>query len=831
MRPTATHTNTPALTRPTVLAVIVCLFAVFTATAAQTVRNTTPTVEERLAAEFARASRSTIGIEIPTISALEAAVVLAREAAALDLENINRWRLVAQVASESEDDEALAEALNQMSRLDRDDDVVQLARLNRAIDARGQTLESRAEAVETILAAADRGEASGALASRLAFDLAMLHLRADDVDGYIRSLARALQYDSSNAAAAASAAGFLLASAGDAYGTAELLINWLMADPSNRQVQGELARLLIDEGASRGATRMYELLINSIEATRQIVPEPVIADLAIAQWAGDDVDAALRTLDDREREITVRLNTRATQLRRMEEANPGSTRDIPAMPSVYTLGTTAGTIRTAILSLERPGDITEEFELLRASFDVQRDTILDNADRAINVDPEEIQRAIAEIALSRAFVSLWLLKDVEAAETALAEANRSASVSDEAVERFAGWFALRRKVPEEAVAILEPMADADPLARLGLALAYEELENREKAVETLRALHEMRGPEGPMRGSLVGVWAKRKLEVDYGMRTPPAPETDRLEQLVTSIPRSMDSLPLSATSAIQVSIRGPVEEVQPFDPIPIRIELTNNSAVALAIDSAGPIRPSLILLPDTSMFLETRSLQATPPIVIDLKRRLRLEPRERLVIEIDAREYQLGQMLNAQVLPGAFIRLQAIVNHVVVGEGVYAPGPLGSSDRSDMVRVEGVNLSDLRDVLKRLRERPGRDTIRESAVIQRVAQRNIDPATLTDDQRKELSDMRNGVFRSFSTLDPVGRAWLVAVSPPGTLTQPIVDRIANEASRLPRIAYLIRHPSDLTDPILVAALASEDDEIRTVAIFVRERLLLLQQSR
>ena len=73
------------------------------------------------------------------------------------------------------------------------------------------------------------------------------------------------------------------------------------------------------------------------------------------------------------------------------------------------------------------------------------------------------------------------------------------------------------------------------------------------------------------------------------------------------------------------------------------------------------------------------------------------------------------------------------------------------------------------------------------------------------------------VISSFSNLDPISQAWLLAVLPSGRVEEPILNMARKSSHRLVKLMYLLFQRTDLNDPMFDAALRGDDQAIRTIA--------------
>jgi hypothetical protein len=832
-----------------------------------------------LSTELARLVRTVSATPIPTPRGLRAGLAMAELATEVAPEDPNNWRLLLLAARLAEDDAAIARALDELGRLVPEDDVVTLARMQAAIEARGRTVEDRAEFLEFLVQAGRDGRLDAAVASRMAFELALLRQRSGDLDGFAESLLDSLEFDPSHVAAARTVLDFFSANARGPVDRAELLVNLILADPTDPVVLEQLSRLLLREGAYESAARMYAIAVDVLSggsAARQDVAEDLIADQALAMWASGDVDSALRAIEDRERFKQDMLQVERERRRRAEELEPGSTDDLEPIPARAPLGLNLDSVRLAILAVEGPsvtldvpagrsvvqrapgaatgdgadpaGGTTEPaiprrgprlspaeqhaalLATLRAELDARYDAAVDEADAVDGTGFLGVQRR-----LEHAWAAATLFENAETARRRVAEVEELVGLTEAAAARFEGWIRMREGDATGAIDILRPVADADPLARLGLALALE------AAGDAAAARVELRGVAVAARGTMPGVIAIRRLQVEHGETIQPSATAARLEGLLSTVPVTLDRLAWNQTGSLRLRTDFRQRRIGPYEPVILDITIVNNSPVAMALDPRGPVVPTLLLMPEVTL-----ATGALPPraIVIDLHRTLRLEPRERLTVSIDLQRTELGSLLNGAVEIGASIRVEAFLNHDVASAGpdrrpIFYPRPIAADSQSGFLRVDGVEL------VETLPDGSIRRSAEVDAMIRAVDQFRgresgmIAPAVVGAVNRMALVQMTAdtdpvfiGIRRdagiamvgAFPLLDPVMQAWIIATSPVGASLPQYRAIVAASDDVALRAVWMITKTGQVDDPVLLGSLASEDPRLRVIAEAVDERL-------
>jgi hypothetical protein len=795
-------------------ALLILLLALLASPAAHAAEVPPP---ERLASQFTRAAAALIETGTVSVRALDGSMLLATEAARLH-PTADRWRTVLKLADLTEREDLRDEALAALIRCAPDDEVIRLRYITAAVEQR-QTVEERIAVYRKLLGPEYRSRWGPAVTSRLCADLAFLLDRAGDVDGFAEWLAEAVAVDPSNRSAAATAAGFFRANVTDPYGEAELLTALVIADPTAPEGLVMLAELLLEHGAYAGADRLYGVAARSREVLQQPVSAGLLADWTVAQWGHGQWESALQVIQKRQRRID---EVYRIQLR---QENPALTPiDLARLHGPMT--TTLATVRAAIHNRLADEHAAPALAAALEAYDLEI-AGLTNAGEADQPD-------LAERHLEAALVALLLGGEIEVAERHLEAAGTllgEAGLSPVAEARFEGWLALRRDDPVRAQERLSTVSNDDPAARLGLALARREQGAVRDAARDLYAVYQSRP------GTVMGVWAGDVLAEMLERRVPPNDLALQLEALVESIPSIIDRFPDEPTQAVSVRLLPAKTTFDPYEPVVINIEITNNAPMPLAIDDGGPIQPQVALLPSMQMAREF-GLGNVRPMIVDIDRRLRLEPRERLVVPVDLQRGPLAQFLHARPLRGATGTITGIIGFRMTFENVFEPGTLGSEVETPSFRVDGLRVTtgwiaeSIESILV-LEPEKDLDTIALlSHVVPLMKQvRKEDPLRALEQfgPRQLEDDATAAIIEAYGKLDSVSRAWLLAVmprrSPP---LAPLYVMAQKDDDRSVKLVYLLFCLEGPDDPMVDAALRGDDPDVRAIAEMIRYRM---QKSR
>jgi tetratricopeptide (TPR) repeat protein len=757
---------------------------------------------QRIADQFERAAVTMIEVEPFTVAAADGALVLLRLATEITPEDTELWRTYLEASLLAEKDEHVNRAIEAIRRLDPADDVVALLKLTRRLE-RYQTVEERRIAMEQLLSEPSLSEMGPVLASRVAMELAMLEQRSGNMDAYSRRLAEAASLDPSNRHAVAAAAGFFRsAKLDDPVGEAELLLGLVAADPTDLETQITLGRLLLEHGAYAGAQRLYRMAVAGITTQGRSVAADLLADLAIAQWASGDTEGALETIHERQREADLvhrrQLSRKRPELTLVQLAEHHG----PMAP-------TLATVRAAIHHRQRSAEAMPSLEHALESYAAAIAEV-ETATAEREADPARAAHLRAEAA----WVALWLGAPTERVATLLNEAEAVEAMNAEARARFDGWIALRRGEIDRARELLAPQAEGRPGAAMGIATIHlVRGDRREAAREFLRVA---RGQPG----TLMGVWSADYLAELLGRRAPITDTARQLDELIATLPPVVDRFAQNPTLAVALRVTPAQARFDAYDPIIINVQIVNNAPFPLAIDELGPIRYQVALLPFMQIPSAPR-LDLPEVLIVDLGRRLRLEPRQTLTVPFDMRRTRMNQVINTYPHLGATIRLTAVSNFQVSTKGAVLPGLLGSRVETQNFRVDGVRTSEewVRQTITDVTDAdPTDDAIPTSQLAHFTLFGGIDRLNLPVDQPKELfNSVAAAIPAAYVQLDAYSQAWLVERLPAGFPFDSISTMARRSEHKLVQISYLLTRLTGRADPMLAAGLRSEDEDVRAVA--------------
>lgn len=749
-----------------------------------------------LARAYLREVGMLLSSEAVTPNDFEIAIELVRRAMRWIPDDANAWRVVldlGRVARNAPGGRDLErEAIAALSRLEPDDEVIRLLRLSEAVNS-AETAEERLDGYDKLLSPQVRQQLGPRIASRLAFERALLLSRMGDLDGFARSLADAVATDPAFPAATEMAAGFFASRMDDLAGVAELLVAAIVANPAQLSIYLDLGALLMSQGAYASAERIYRMadLIAAYRDPRTICD--VATDLALAQWGNGDPRGALHTLRLRIKRIDEDIQRVIQRISPEMSISELRSKKAVVPPLIATL--------MAVLAQETSDpNADSDRERMEAAFKGALDDLEKESASGTRV---------AALRLEHLWALLLLGGNLEVVKDLLARANAASPLSEEAQQRFDGWIAFRSGELETAIERLRPRAVEDNMARLGLGMALvAHGETRDGARELLAVAR-------AERGTALGLFAAARLAEIVNAVPESGPGAAALEAAVAALPPGFDRFMQNARDALSWTVTPEATTYAALDPIRFRVTLVNRSNLTLAIDPLGPIDARAAFAVTISMIgFDTIQL---PTAVIPIDRRIELAPQERMSFTVDLSVLPFGAVIALHSLRGMSLELRCVSNFLPM-EPRVTPGFLGAEGRSTMVRVDGVRMDDAwKERTWGELDRTGlvpdpRDFVMMAASL--TMQENVRDRPLMLRLQTEWAKLA----KAFEAYPPVVQAWLLMVLSNTTLADGAFLDVAR-ASGDPLVlgAFLLRRARDPADVAFDVARRMSDPFLHLLA--------------
>jgi tetratricopeptide (TPR) repeat protein len=743
-------------------------------------------------------SRSAVGLvadsSMPDTDSFEAAVELALFAAEMAPENLQGWRTVVAVSELAPEESqtaaaALSRALKEIGRLDPADGVVQLARLTNAAE-RGTVAEDRVTAYEQLLKPESRKRLAAPVAARLAFDLALLQKRRGEQDAWVKWLRESCSVDPAFPTGTETLAGVEAGLASPLGVVSRSLVDALTADPGNIPVINALARICLNEGLYAEADGLLELAsrVSNLDLEYRVVDD-IIADRVIALWGQGLHAEAAKVADFRQAELNAMLRRRLgeeTATQTQEDVNAGPTVTLPgALASVRAALARSAGLPNAEAALERA---------VRSLGD-EKATMADDPRAQAGLD---LQLAWLQATIGDASATPALLESVE----------KIAPLTDQAKARFDGWLKLRRNENDAALVVLQPIAEQDPAAKLGMGMALEALGRPKEAAAAYLAVSRAQ------RGTVVGVYAADRLFGLVKARPGPSTDAEAVRAALGQLPKPVLALVSEQGQALLVSLRF-ASPPTTLDSVPLTITLQNRTALPLEITPAGPIESRAAML--LSAAVVGQRPVSLSPWIFALDQRLQLKPLEEITFEVDMARTPLAQVLASDPLSGALIDARVVTNFRLTAERVQA-GFMGNLSESAVLRIPAVQIDAAwrEDALGEIRQPDRPEDLKKVVLL------GFDLASRAAKGEKDLESSWKALNDAWTLLPPSGQAWALMMLPktrPDAI-MPILEAAKVSTDERVRVSYLL-HWVDSPDDVQIAAAERMGGRLAKIAAGVR----------
>lgn len=769
------------------------------------------TIEDVLASQVSRVALLDLrSIASPQASDYGVATLLLEMAGRTRPNDVELVRRRAESAWNWGDQAALDVATRRILELDPSDTMAQL----RLLSSRFNALQT----VEDKLAAFDKaGEAKSldaAVRSRFLLDAALLTREQGDEQGFAKRLSRAIELDSTNKDAAVLALTYFESRRDDRWGRLDLITNLLLADPLDPQVHARLVR----EYASGGAYEQARRFMRNIAALLAQGQVDVPADTALETTVLDILcDGPQRTYADMNARLTRARDQIAKHLKTLEDANQ-PTAGLPRPEEVrLDMDQEAVRLLCATMMGDQPGVATSIEELSQtAAKNVER--LKDPLQRPADMGDEEaatFQRiAIARVEMWR--LALGVALDKVEADLPAALGNEPDTVMDIAAIR--AMVSARAGEADKALALVDAAEAEDPWLDIARSVALEAKGDIKGAIGALRKGQEA-GPLSP-QGTLAGVLADR-LQTAHGIAAPAerAQSKARLEMHASSIERWVDQMARESRWHQVIGVRLDAPEADALSPACATISVKNTSSRPLSLGAGKPINSRLLIAQSVDAAGRSLNLLASAEVV-DAQRRLRLMPGEAVELRFALNDGPTGWLL--ETLSGATgqIRLRIVQGFEIKPNGAREPGP-GC--------LETWSNAFTRRPLAETRQRP-----QDLARLISLATSDALPTLLIAARSHVVMPPPEGVAEvvkalaeRYPGLAPNERALVVAILPPAIEApelQPLDDAIAKETDANVLGVAIVTRATSVDSPLLAAAKACEDVNVRRLAELHTERL-------
>jgi tetratricopeptide (TPR) repeat protein len=746
-------------------------------------------------------------VEEPTVEDYRISALGIRIARRLDPKDAELCRLELEAWDAAGDDRESLKIVGELVKLDPADTVAQLRLVTMRIRSM-QTVEDRLAAYVRMLGPA--GQAlDPSVRSRLALDAALLSRESGDEDRFVEYLTQATTLDVTNKEAAALHATYFLGRTTDGRERVDLLANLLLADPGDRQVYLQLIDELFQRGAFKAAKRFHDRAADLRDAARDRPSVPEVFQRNLLICLTDGPDACLREVQKVEDKL---LSDVLFKNNAMRDAG----RDPGEDPAFFPIPAPLEMLRMAI-AYGRGDAATLEEHARRV---VQRHKIeTDEMQRPpeVGVEPtpeDKVREYERRVRLSRITARLWAGMELDEAQAdidALLQ-DKEEVLSPDAIARIKGWMLIRRGDTEGAKALLEPLAPADAIALMGLALLAEQAGDQRAALSRYARL----ALDHPQTAA--GAAARIRVETLVGQSVRPTEEARALDEWSTGFAPWLDGVTRFGNSYMGLAAVHATNRIGPLDRPVLRVTLRNNSRQPMALGPNQPINSRLLCTPRMTANNEDMT-RITQPEVLNLGRRLRLMPGEELTQDVWVSRGRLGVWMDVFSTSTLTLRWRIMQGFEVTLKNTFEPGVLTLTAVSDLLTRDPLAAAeDIETVLPPLAEAQGRAFYH--AVLRGLANatfRGTGEGDLTG-RRQRLADV---FAKRLASAPDVTRVYVLPLLVRGgvlTVDTAPLDTCRDDPSPLVKAIMLMIGFPDQDDPYPRKMTEDTDPDIRRMAI-------------
>jgi tetratricopeptide (TPR) repeat protein len=785
---------------------------------------------EAFARELARMTLLDLrAIRSPALADYRAALTLLAFAHELDPANTDIIRRQIEAAHSAGDEDAVLEHTRALLLKDPTDSVAILRLISSTILRRSQDAESRLAEYEAYLSGDKRNLVDDSIRSRLALDAALLHRERGDDRAFKDKLVQSMQLDSTHKEAAVLAATFFAERVDtDPTGRLDLLVNVLKADPVDPNIHLSIARELVVGGAYTAALRFHNNAYN-ISSTISPPGDSAVVENRVLIWYARGPAMLIKSLNDSvaaERDAAARAIRHAVDQKKPTDNLPKPDEvQLPAPVMVlYILAADAvGDTAAATASVH---EFTRQAEKLIEKLRNPR-TRGETTEAAAN-------GLILEATIQLNTLRLWTGIDAEKYNQSPELLRAIRQSFPEAADFLDALWALRNDRPQETIELCTPTQD-QRMSQIAMGMAYERLGDRDKAIDRYKTVFQ----NEPLQPA--GAWARQRL-VTLG--ADPTPRNAKsIAALVADprVPAWIDQLAIDPGSFIRVAVSLPAGEADAASYVPIRLHITNQSPIPLALGPDRPINSRFLVAPK----LERGDLQRFgQPEVIDIDRRFRLLPRQSIDVDIWHSSGQAGWTLDSLANRSVRLRWKLIQGFVADSKGTYHAGPMCLEPETNALLVRPLAATALSpvDLARSIQGSPLENLRRLACVARAQIMQPIllpDPIPAPDPKDPkpqvipppaapvDFKPVAHAFSTRYPTLPPNTRAMIAMTVPHARLSPDMaaLDAVVlSDQHPLVRCVALCTRVSDPADPALAAAKSADDPRIVAVATAVESRL-------
>ncbi len=745
------------------------------------------TAQSLMADQLVLLAKQSLGVgDDPRKDQLTRAGVLLDLALELDPQDAGAWRLRVELAGRVGDQKGRRDALRRYCTLRPTDDAAQLAWIMSTFES-GQTLEDRTVKAKRLLTGKVSSKLSKALRSRVASSVARWSMELGDTVGFTRWLGEAARLDRSNKEAARMTLDWLIGEGASMERIGQAMLRVVESDPVDVLARRQLGQLLLSQGAFVAAAQQYEAVHRLSGGAGD---DQFVYNWARSMICGGEYEKALDLLSQYESAMVV--GTQPT------DAEPSGKTMLPVDLEMLRL-----------VVLEKSGKPTMA---QRAYGQVQQ--LLQ--ERAQGGD-EQAKNDLMWVRL--------LLRDEKPDAEMLAKGKTGRLEHDPYSARLVGWIYLRDGQFEEAVKAFAYVPN-DPFGAYGVTKTYKDDRDPNR-------LARLAGVVAMGSADLAGVLAACDL-LEVGVHPKPTAAGGLLVDQIDGWSRQMREPDPALEDWVSLDLKVEPTRYRYLEPISAKLKLQNKSSMALSAGLGGTAPSRLVL------YVSLRGggggkPASLPPIVVDMGRRLRLEPRETIEVGVRLDRSQLGSLLGLNVSQEIGFDLTAVLDPRIKQGGEVTAGMMGGVASVYLIERYGtlVNADTIEQRIEMLNSDDPVGQMHGVAWLEGVA-KLLDESE--DEKAKALVEkITRAVNVGYARLTGTGPAWAVRFMPGGEKGKNLFGAIHEAAQRsddpVLRIVYGTTQIDDPDSAAINAMLRHRDPVISSFGRALRVGLVAEREAK
>lgn len=740
----------------------------------------------------------------------------------LNKDDAQLWRLQIDLAKQIGDREAHLEALRHYCRLAPKDDVAQLDFVLARVEPL-QLLEQRVATIQNVFDRARPENLTEAIRSRLASYVAAGAYELGDQKRFRQYLKKALELDLANYQAAQMAFGLVHDRQGLSVlesGSAMMLV--IRAAPLDMAPRLEFARLLLSQGYYLPASEQFAVVnrVNNLVLDHQSMFEWILCAAATGFY-----DEGIAMIDAVEDELNPPPlaedeNDQLLDLNLIEQTDREQLES-----EAYKLD--GAEIRP---SSQPRQPIPLDLELLRLTIyhHVDHEAKAEGAyGRLRRLLHRRLEAGDAQVRLDMVWLAV-LYDQFGPQDRQMFERLATDEATDTMwLRRVRGWLALNSGQLEKARDLLASNAGKDMFAAYGMARSFTDKDKKIKylkmaisnAYDTL--------------GGLLAAMELHELQVELQ----PTEIGARLLKMYKQWPVSLRDPDPKRKPLVRLDINTNQQRFDFLDPIIATVRLHNATEVRLSVGPDATVPTQVLLL--TSPQLES-VVSDLPPVVVDLHRRLTLEPGKSIQVDVRLDRSHLGMLMANRPIERIGFNITAMLDPQPVQGERLRVGLLGATDYARFLerRASAMTPTNIERWIEQFDEPDPVERMKSFATLLKIASSLGDASSSADGEDEIWQKLQTTIFKkvngAFANLKAYEQAWALFFMEYSKESYEAFTEIIDVARRsdepMVRISYLTNMVFDPKSPDIDAAIRHSNPQISQYAKELRVSRDFLMKS-